>query len=90
MRIAGRNISVKPIKSVSDIAAASGIPIHCSNGTKGRPNQVNIGVYSAKIVPNVPIAITTGKTPNQVSKTVLTPSFAKENRLGDFSAFNIA
>ena len=72
----GRYISVNPMNRVFDTRSASGTPNISSNGTNGAPIQVKIGVYSAAIVPSVPIAITTGSTPNHISSTVLYPSLA--------------
>src|SRR5699024_3474777 len=75
IKIADRNMSVNPINSVSDADCASSIPTSPSSGTNGAPIDVNTGVYSATIVPSVPIAITIGSTANHISPTVFNPSF---------------
>lgn len=69
---AGKNISVKPTKIVSDAAFASGTWKSSNNGTKGVPSHVKSGVVSATINPSVPIAITTGSTPTHMSSTFFT------------------
>ncbi|MNE94839.1 hypothetical protein D3C80_1928500 [compost metagenome] len=74
------NMSAKPTMMVLDAASASGSCSRSSKGTKGAPSQLKMGVCSASIRAQVPIAITTGSTPNTMSRAFFTPSRATAPR----------
>src|SRR5699024_2874100 len=73
IKIEGKNISAKPIKTVSEACVDSGTCNNSKYGTKGLPIIAKIGVYVAIIVANVPTLMTTGKMTNHISITVLKP-----------------
>ncbi|MNF80940.1 hypothetical protein D3C84_631940 [compost metagenome] len=71
---AGRNISAKPTSMAGAALAASGSCSSSSSGTIGADSQLKIGVYSAIARDRVPMAITSGSRPSQISTTLCTPT----------------